>query len=219
MENLPVEITFQEIGKYLDVPSMISMSFVNKDFQRIYQPYFSKIVKEIDPYIENGTVNDYLNITKIGTIENVVYKIWKNIFDTIIREVCIVNPTHSRKQIVDLFQKVIPVDAIELLRENIKKFIQEHERFMIFKNVVYRNPTVSNWVSLTENFETDINDMMDVLLHEIACQSTSISRENSLDSLTDDSNQTPSDESETVGEDYDSYENVICSVETFIKYL
>ena len=210
----------KEIGKYMDLPSMISMSFVNKEFQKIYQPYFSKLVNEIDPYIENGTVMDYLNITKVGTVEQVVYKIWKNIFDSIIRETSLVNPSYNRKQMIDVFQKVIPNDAIELLKENIKKFINQCERFLVYRNVVYRNPSIT-FINLSDNFETDINDMLDVLLHEMACQSGDISRDNSLDSLAD---STPSDttpSSEANGEEIEiaPYENVADSIETFIRYL
>jgi hypothetical protein len=179
------------------------------------------LVKEIDPYIENGTVRDYLNLTKISTLENVVYKIWKTIFDSIIKEACFINSSYSRKQMIDTFQKVIPIDAIELLKTNIKKFVIQSEKFLIYQGVVYRNPSVSSYISLSDNFETDINDMIDVLLHEIACQSGDISRENSLDSINED--QTPSSEGteDYLGEEIEiaPYENVADAVETFIRYL
>jgi len=211
MNNLPVEIINKEIGSYLDIPSMISMSFVCKDFQDIYQPQFQKIVNEMDPYITNGTIHDFLNITKVGTLENIVYKIWRIIFQTIIRELECIYPYLTRKFIISSFHKIIPIDAVDEIKSHIKKFLLESKIFIIYKNVLYRNPLYSAFVELSETFETDINDMIDSLLHDLSASDRPLERDNSIESITDDSNE------EII--EYFPYENITDAIESWIKYL
>ena len=210
MENLPVEIMNKEIGKYLDIPNMISMSFVCKDFQNIYEPQFKKIVKEIDPYIENGTVLDFLKITKVGPLEQVIYKTWRVIFQTIIKELETLYPYLSKKKILDTFYKVVPSYAIEDIKKHIQKFLKTSPIFILFLDVLYRNPYTSAYVELPEAFEADVNDMIDSLLNELSSSDKMIERDSSYESLTD--------ESEDVIE-YFPYENVSDAIETWIKYL
>jgi hypothetical protein len=211
MENLPIEILNKEIGSYLDISSMISMSFVSKDFQEIYQPQFQKIVKELDPYITNGTVHDFLNITKVGTLDNIIYKTWKVIFQTIIKELEYIYPYMTKGAIIETFHKIVPIDAINDIKKHIHKFMIDSNIFILYRNVLYRNPLSSSYVELSEAFETDINDIIDSLLHEISSMDRSIERDSSMESLTDES-------AEDIIE-YFPYENITDAIETWIKYL
>lgn len=210
MNNLPVEIMNKEIGKYLDIPNMISMSFVCKDFQDIYRPQFQKIVREMDPYIENGTVHDFLKITKVGLLDHVVYKTWRVIFQTIIKEFENLYPYLSRKKILETFYKVVPIYAIDDIKKHIESFLKTSPIFILFLNVLYRNPYTSAYVELPETFETDVNDMIDSLLNEFSSTDKTIERDSSVESLTDDSEDMI---------EYFPYENVSDAIETWIKYL
>lgn len=211
MENLPIEIMNKEIGKFLDIPNMISMSFVCKDFQDIYCPQFEKIVKEIDPYIENGTVHDFLKITKVGPLNDVVYKTWRVIFQTIVKELESLYPYLSRKKILESFHRVVPSYAIDEIKKHIEIFLKKTSIFILFMNVLYRNPYTSAYVELPESFETDINDMIDSLLNELSSIDKIIERDSSCESLTDESNEDMLE--------YFPYENVSDAIETWIKYL
>ena len=210
MNYLPVEIINKEIGKYLDIPNMISMSFVCKDFQDIYRPQFEKIVKEIDPYIENGTVHDFLKITKVGPIDQVIYKTWRVIFQAIIKELENFYPYLSRRTILETFHRVVPIYAIDDIKKHIENFLKSSSIFIIFLNVLYRNPYTSAFVELPESFETDVNDMIDSLLNELSSVDRIIERDSSNESLTDDSDDVI---------EYFPYENVSEAIETWIKYL
>jgi hypothetical protein len=207
---MPVEIINKEIGKYLDIPNMISMSFVCKDFQDIYRPQFEKIVKEIDPYIENGTVHDFLKITKVGPLDQVIYKTWRVIFQTIIKELENLYPYLSRRTILETFHRVVPIYAIDEIKKHIENFLKSSSIFIIFLNVLYRNPYTSAFVELPESFETDVNDMIDSLLNELSSVDKVIERDSSNESLTDDSDDVI---------EYFPYENVSEAIETWIKYL
>lgn len=211
MENLPIEIMNKEIGKFLDIPNMISMSFVCKDFQDIYRPQFEKIVKEIDPYIENGTIHDFLKITKVGPLNDVVYKTWRVIFQTIVKELESLYPYLSRKKILESFHRVVPSYAIDEIKKHIENFLKKSSIFILFMNVLYRNPYTSAYVELPESFETDINDMIDSLLNELSSIDKIIERDSSCESLTDESNEDMLE--------YFPYENVSDAIETWIKYL
>ena len=211
MENLPVEILDKEIGSYLDIPSMISMSFINKDFQNIYQAQFQKLIHDMDPYIINGSVNDFLNITKVGTLDNTIYKVWRLIFQTIIKELEYLYPYVSRKSIVEIFYNVVPLDAVDGIKNHIKNFLTKTNIFIFYRNVLYRNPLSGGCIELSDTFETDINDMIDTLLNEIAMTDRSISRDNSMESITDDSAEDVID--------YFPYENVTDAIENWVKYL
>jgi hypothetical protein len=210
MNHMPVEILNKEIGKYLDIPNMISMSFVCKDFQDIYRPQFEKIVKEIDPYIENGTVQDFLKITKVGPLDQVTYKTWRVIFLTIIKELENLYPYLSRKTILETFHRVVPIYAIDEIKKHIENFLKTSPIFIIFLNVLYRNPYTSAFIELPESFETDVNDMIDSLLNELSSVDKIIERDSSNESLTDDSDDVL---------EYFPYENVSEAIETWIKYL
>ena len=210
MNYLPVEIINKEIGKYLDIPNMISMSFVCKDFQDIYRPQFEKIVKEIAPYIENGTVHDFLKITKVGPIDQVIYKTWRVIFQAIIKELENFYPYLSRRTILETFHRVVPIYAIDDIKKHIENFLKSSSIFIIFLNVLYRNPYTSAFVELPESFETDVNDMIDSLLNELSSVDRIIERDSSNESLTDDSDDVI---------EYFPYENVSEAIETWIKYL
>jgi hypothetical protein len=210
MDQMPVEIINKEIGKYLDIPNMISMSFVCSDFQEIYRPQFQKIVKEMDPYIENGTVHDFLRITKVGTLENVIYKTWRVIFQTIIKELENLYPYLSRRTIQETFFRVVPSYAVDEIKKHIENFLKKSPIFIIFLNVLYRNPYVSAFIELPDAFETDVNDMIDSLLNELSSLDKTIERDSSTESFTDESDDVI---------DYFPYENVSEAIETWVKYL
>jgi hypothetical protein len=214
MEKLPIEILNKEIGKYLDIPNMISMSFVCKDFEEIYRSHFRKIVREIDPYIEDGNIHDFLRITRVGTLESIVYKTWRVIFLTIIRELEQIYPYLSRKFILDTFYQMVPMDAIQSIKNQIERFLKSSNIFIIFLGVLYRNPFSSAHVELPEAFETDINDMIDSLLHEFSASDRSIERDSSYESLSSDLTEFTDDIIE-----YFPYENISEAIETWIKYL
>jgi len=211
MDNLPVEILDKEIGRYLDISSMISMSLVCKDYQEIYQPQIRKLVKEIDPYIEDGNVYDFLRITKIGPLDHVEYKFWTVIFNTIIKELELIHPYTTRKTIIDTFHKVVPIDAIDNIKKQIRKIFSNSPIFILFKNVIYRNPLSSEYFELPESFELDINDIVDVLLHELSSSDRGISKDSSNESLTDESLDDMFE--------YFPYENISDTIENWIKYL
>jgi hypothetical protein len=211
MDHLPTEILQSEIGRYLDIPSMISMSFVSKDYQEIYQPQFRKIVKEIDPYIEDGNVYDFLRITKIGPLDHFVYKFWNVIFRTMIKEIDLIHPYMTKKTIIDTFYKVVPIDAIESIRKQIREIFLNFPIFIVYKQVIYRNPHSSDYFQLPESLELDINDMIDTLLHELSSSDRTIVKDISLESLTDDSLEDMIE--------YFPYENISDSIENWIRYL
>lgn len=211
MENLPTEILDKEIGRYLDISSMISMSLVCKDYQEIYAPQFRKIVKEIDPYIDNGTVYDFLRITKIGPLEHIVYKFWYVVFQTIIKELELIHPHMRRKTIIETFHKVVPNDAVETIKKHVRNIFKDSPLFIIFNNVIYRNPLSSDYFELPEYFELDVNDMIDTLIHELSSMDKNIQRDSSNESLTDESYDDMID--------YFPYENISEAIENWIKYL
>jgi hypothetical protein len=223
LEELPVEMLSSEIGEYLDISSMISMSFVCKDFQDIYQSRFQKIVNEIDPYIKDGNIHDFLRISKVGPSEYVVYKIWKSIFDSIIKEMEYIYPSIKRKHIMDTFVKVIPIGAINNLKDRIRDAILSSDIFISFRGVLYKNPYSFYMYDISEMFETEIIDMIDGILHEFSSVER-ISRENSFESrLRSTSSESLSEissinDSETSME-YFPYDNVTDSIENVLRYL
>ena len=212
MENIPSEILYHEIGRHLDIKSMISMSFVCKDYQEIYQPQFAKVVHEIDPFIEDGTVHDFLRITKIGPLEYVKYKFWKVMFQSIVKELEGIYPYMKRKEIHAYFLTSLPIDLAQTIRKHIDDFIQQSNMFFIFKDVVYKNPYHSSLIQLPEAFEIDINDMIDCLLHEMSNGEREIGRDTSMESL-------PTDESALDTLEYFPYENVTEAIEGWLRYL
>jgi hypothetical protein len=187
------------------------MSFVSKDYQEIYQPQFRKIVKEIDPYIEDGNVYDFLRITKIGPLDHFVYKFWNVIFRTMIKEIDLIHPYMTKKTIIDTFYKVVPIDAIESIRKQIREIFLNFPIFIVYKQVIYRNPHSSDYFQLPESLELDINDMIDTLLHELSSSDRTIVKDISLESLTDDSLEDMIE--------YFPYENISDSIENWIRYL
>ena len=207
---MPVELLSKEVGKYLDIPSMISMSLTCKDFLDIYQPQFQKIVHELDPYIVEGTVYDFLNITKVGLLEHIIYKIWRIIFQTTLKEMEYIYPYINKKTIIEAFYRVIPLDAVDNIKNHIKIFLTQSNVFILYRGVLYRNPYTSSFIELSESFETDINDMVDTILHEIASVDRIMERDSSSDSLTDNSDDII---------EYFPYENITDAIESWIKYL
>ena len=211
MENLPPEIMYHEIGKHLDIKSMVQMSFVCKEYQEIYQPKFERLVQEIDPFIENGTIHDFLRITKIGPIDYVKYKFWKIIFQAIVKELEALYPYMKRKQIYGYFLTALPIDLANTIRQHIHDFIHKNDMFFIFRDVVYKNPYHSSLILFPEPFEIDINDMIDCLLHEMSTGGRDIPRDTSIESLTDESNLDSME--------YFPYDNVTEAIEGWLRYL
>jgi hypothetical protein len=223
LQSLPVELLTHEIGKNLDISGMIAMSFVCKDFQEIYQPQFQKIVKELDPYITEGTVYDFLRITRVGTIDNVTYKIWKCLFDSIIKEMESIYPTTRKRDIIKTFVSVIRLKDVTNIKNQIKSYLLSSDIFFTYKEVFYKNPYGLDVYCIPESFETEIIDMIDGLLHELSFIDRNIPRDNSLDSLgSNDSysiQHSSTDESLTDSLEYFPYENVIETIENLLKIL
>jgi len=219
INSIPVEMVL-EIGSNLDILSMISMSFVCKDFQDIYQQEFQKIVKELDPYITNGTVYDFLKITRVCTVEQMVYKIWRNIFEAMIKEMENIYPTIKRRNIIETFVRVIPLEDVENLKVKIKNYVSSCDIFICYKDVIYKNPYSLDVYNITEFFESDIIDMVDGILHELSIQERTISRDNSIDSITSDES-IPQDDDSSLGDsmEYFPYENIMETFENTLKLI
>jgi hypothetical protein len=189
---------------------MIQMSFVCKEYQEIYQPQFSKLIKEIDPFIENGTVHDFLRITKIGPMDYVKYKFWKIIFQAIVKELEVIYPYMKRKDIYAYFLNSLPLDLANTIKQHINNFITKSDMFFILNETVYKNPYHSSLIIFPEAFEIDINDMIDCLLHEMS-NGREIGRDISMESMTD--------ESALDSLEYFPYENVTEAIEGWLRYL
>jgi hypothetical protein len=211
MENLPPEILYHELGNHLDIKSMIQMSYSCKNFEQIYHSKFTKLVKEIDPFIENGTVHDFLRITRIGPISYVKYKIWKILFQSIVKELEGIYPYMKRKEILHNCYQIVPTDLIQTIHKHIEHFIFNNELFFIFNDNVYKNPYHSSLIVFPEPFELDLNDMIDSLLHEMAVSQKEITRDVSIESLTDESNLDSLE--------YFPYDNVTEAIESWLRYL
>ena len=209
MENLPVEILEKEIGIYLDISGLIAMSLVNKHFQCVYRPYFSKLILEIDPFHnqEETSVYEYLSITRVGTVKNVVFRIWKNIFDSIQKEIRQLYPYIHPNKLAKTICDNCPIDAVESIKTHIEKTIVFTDRFFIYNNVAYRNYNLSfGSLILSKNLESELVDLLDAIMHS------------NFDSprFTADSEEEISDEEEF---EYVPYENIIDSLETFVNNL
>lgn len=209
MENLPVEILEKEIGIYLDISGLIAMSLVNKHFQCVYQPFFRKMILEIDPFHNEDemTVYDYLSVTRVGTVKNVIFRIWKNIFDSIQKEIRQIYPYINPNKLTKIICDNCPIDAVESIKSHIEKSIVFTDRFFIYNNVVYRNYNLSfGSLNLSKNLESELVDLLDAIMHS------------NFDSprFTADSEEEISDEEEV---EYIPYENVLDSLETFVNNL
>jgi hypothetical protein len=151
-----------------------------------------------------------LKITKVGPLDQIIYKTWRVIFQTIIKELENLYPYLNRRTILETFHRVVPIYAIDEIKKHIENFLKSSSIFIIFLKVLYRNPYTSAFVELPESFETDVNDMIDSLLNELSSVDKIIERDSSNESLTDDSDDMI---------EYFPYENVSEAIETWIKYL
>lgn len=213
MENLPVEILSEEIGKYLDLSGLIAISLVNKSFMNIFYHNVKVAILKIDPYSTGENIYDLLNMLRVGTLENVVFKIYKNVFQQILAEMQYVYPYVQRDKIVQTFVQVVPNDAMRDLKNKIKQWMiqQSSPQFFIYKNVVYRNYLKNEPLQIQINLETDLIDLIDPLLHELSEQ---------YEIKTDDSSDISSATSNLdQNMDYFPYENILESMERFVNLL
>jgi hypothetical protein len=209
MESLPVEILSVEIGKYLDLSGLICMSLVNKSMMEIFHYNIQVVIQKIDPYSDSGTVFDLLSMIKIGTIKNMRFKIWQNLFHETINQINHVYPYLQRQKIIDTFVQVVPKDAVEDIKNKITHYIYHHSGFFIFRDVVYRNKLLIKHNKEISNFlETELIDIVDPLLHEL-----SESSEPKTEDTSDDSAQ----DSEMM--EYFPYDDILDSLEKTVQYL
>jgi hypothetical protein len=159
MENLPQEILGIEIGKYLDVSGLIAISLVNKKMMAVYQPRISLIIRELDPFaFTTGDIHQLLGMLRIGTVDNVIFKMWHLIYDQIITE-------------MRYFYPYITPDKISNI-------------FLVYRNVVYKNYWSIRLIDIRSYLETDIVDIIDPLLHELSDRSDNKQEDQSASSST-----------------------------------
>jgi hypothetical protein len=213
MEYLPIEILDVEIGKYLDLSGIISMSFVNKSMMEIYHPKIKQIVLKLDPFAKQISVYDLLRMMRIGTLENTTFKIYRFLIQNIINEMNCIYPYLSKEKIISIFVNGVPDDAIHELKTKIKNFIQTTRIFLIYRNVVYRNYLVDEVIDMNKVFEMDLIDLIDPLMHEI-----SLSENQGVENDGYTSDTASNTDSEQII-DYFPYENIIDSMDHWIGTL
>jgi len=214
LNSIPVEIAL-EIGNNLDISGMIAMSFVCKDFQDIYQTQFQKLVKELDPYITNGTVYDFLKITRVSTVEQMAYKIWRNMFESIIKEMEFIYPTIRKRDIIQTFVRVITFDDVKNIQQQIRNYLVSSDIYICYREVLYKNPYSSDIFNIPEIFETEIIDMIDGILHELSYQERTISRDSSIDSIASEEPEGESSLGDSI--EYFPYDNIMETFENVLK--
>jgi hypothetical protein len=207
MENLPQEILGIEIGKYLDVSGLIAISLVNKKMMAVYQPRISLIIRELDPFaFTTGDIHQLLGMLRIGTVDNVIFKMWHLIYDQIITEMRYFYPYITPDKINELFVHSVPSDAIVDLKNKMIRYIGTSNIFLVYRNVVYKNYWSIRLIDIRSYLETDIVDIIDPLLHELSDRS-------------DNKQEDQSASSSTTEEEYFIYENIMDALETYIRYL
>jgi hypothetical protein len=213
MEYLPIEILDIEIGKYLDLSGIISMSFVNKSMMEIYHPKIKQIVSKLDPFAKQISVYDLLRMMRIGTLENATFKIYRFLIQNIINEINRIYPYLSKEKIISIFSNGVPDDAINELKTKITNFIQTARIFLIYRNVVYRNYLVDEVIDLNKVFEMDLIDMIDPLMHELSLSDQCVE----YDEYTSSDTASNNDSEQII--DYFPYENIIDSMNHWIGTL
>lgn len=220
MENLPVEIIQIEIGKYLDLSGLIAMSLTNKKMMNIFHRPISQIVYQIDPFSQDTSIFDLLNMMRIGTMSNVVFKIYKYMIRQIVHEIFLLHPYHRKERIIMTLTEVVPTDAIQDLKNKIKDYITKSDLFIVFRDVVYRNYLVDETLYNLENaFVNELMDIIEPLLHELSERSNNSLREDISDLSTGTSSGNSYDNSLTDAIDYFPYENVVDSLELMLRNL
>lgn len=208
MEYQPIEILQVEIGKYLDLSGLIAISFLNKSMMEIYQHKIKEVILKIDPFATENTIYDLLHMLRIGNIKSMVFKIYKFLIQQILKEMSYLHPYYSKEKILGIFVDVVPSDAIQELKSKIKNFVEESKLFFIYQGTVYRNYFEEGIFDLYKLFESDLIDIIDLLLHEL-------SERNDL--KTEESDMSTTTESDQM--DYVPYENIMDSLDTWITTL
>lgn len=211
MDKLPMEILQYEIGKYLDLSGLISISLTNKKLLDVYQPVVEKIILQIDPYSTKKSIGDLLGMLRVGNLERVSFKIYNFLRQSIINEIHDIYDYKRKNEIQTIFFSVIPAQAIVELKSKIDRFVQESKVFIIHRDTVYRNhiPVSVN----CSVFETELADILEVMLHEFS------EMEKDDDSVSDSVSDSISISDIIDSMDYHPCENIISSFETWIYTL
>lgn len=215
MEYLPIEILEIEIGKYLDLSGLISISFVNKSMMEIYHPKIKQIVLKLDPFAKQISVYELLRMMRVGTLENTIFKIYRFLTQNIINEMNCIYPYLSKEKIISIFVNVVPQDAILELKSKIKNFIITNKIFFVYCNVVYKNYLVEQQINFYKCFEMDLIDIIDPLMHEISEYENTEGDMETEGYVSDISSNTDSEQMI----DYFPYENIIDSLDHWIGTL